>query len=117
MNKKSKLDLSDITKKIDLNNIVNSIKSIVNPGGGTPEADPEDALGVKMAQISILVQELAKNQEQQAKDLLKVNQLINELFQDLQRLRGETKTTDENDVNVQKPKPKKKPRSSKSSKE
>lgn len=112
MDKKSKIDLSELTKKIDLNQIVDSIKSLVTPGGGTPEVDPEDAIGVKLAQISILLQELAKNQEQQAKDFMKVNQLINGIYKDLQQFRQQSEEqTDE--TNASESKPKKKSRSSK----
>lgn len=82
-----KPDLSDITKKIDISGIMNSLKTMINPAGGTPDVDPSDAIGVKIAQISTLVQDMAKAQSEQAKELAKVNQLLNGLYQDLEALR------------------------------
>ena len=68
-----KPDLSDLTKKFDIGGIVDNIKSMVNPGGDTPDVDPNDALGIKIAQISVKIQDL--------------NKLLNAAFQDLEALR------------------------------
>jgi len=95
-----KPDFSELTKKLDVSGIVNSLKSMINPAGGTPDVDPSDAIGMKIAQVSTLVQEMAKVQAQQTKDLQKVNQLLNGLFQDLEALRHPPEQTSESKATV-----------------
>ncbi len=95
-----KPDLSDISKKFDINNIVSSIKSLLNPESATPEVDPDDAIGVKIAQLSLMMQQLAKSQAQQAKDFTAVNQLLNELYKDIETLRNLKPTPPKNDSDV-----------------
>lgn len=90
-----KPDFSDLTKKFDLNNIVGSIKSLINPTSGTPEVDPNDAIGLKIAQISVIAQQLSKVSEEQSKEFSKLNQILNGLYGDIERLRGECATKTE----------------------
>jgi len=82
-----KLDLSDLTSKFDLDKILGGIKSMINPEGDTPEVDPNDALGLKIAQLSALFQEMAKSHAQHAKDFSKANDILNGLFKDLEAVR------------------------------
>jgi len=79
-----KPDLSDFTKKFDFSGIVDNVRKMINPEGGTPNADPDDDVGVKLARISTLVQELQVAHEEQEKKLGKINQLVNALYEDLQ---------------------------------
>ena len=73
--------LTNLTKKFDLGGIVNSVKSIITPGGQTPTPqDPSDVLGNKMAELSLLLQDLAAAQSEQAKKLAEANQRLNEIF-------------------------------------
>ncbi len=83
-----KPDLSDLTKKIDIGGIVDNIKSMVNPGGGTPDVDPNDALGIKIAQISLKIQELVTAQAEHTKSLSEINKLLNAAFKDLEAVRA-----------------------------
>lgn len=80
--------MADVTNKFDVNGIINSIKSMINPAGNTPNPNPDDAIGVKIAQLSMLVQQLATAHAEQAKELSKVNKLLNELFKDIETLRN-----------------------------
>lgn len=73
-------------KKFDLQGILNNIKSMINPESNTPTPDPSDVIGMKIAELSILTQQLAKAHESHAKELTKVNQLLNQLFKDLEIL-------------------------------
>ena|SRR3989338_3667273 len=79
-----KPDLSsftNLTKKFDLGGIVNSVKSIITPTGQTPTPqNSSDVLGAKMAELSLLLQDLAAAQSEQAKKLTEANQRLNEIF-------------------------------------
>jgi hypothetical protein len=84
-----KPDLSELTKKFDLNSIVGGIKSLLNQAADVPipQVDPSDAIGTKLAQLSLMTQQMAKTHEQLAKDLVAASQLFNELYKDLEALR------------------------------
>lgn len=82
-----KPDFSELTKKFDLNSIVGGIKSLLNPEE-TPQVDPSDAIGTKIAQLSLMAQQMAKQHEQLAKDFSSANHLLNELYKDLEALRN-----------------------------
>lgn len=73
--------------KLDLQSIVNSVKSIISPEGVTPRVAEGDPIGVKIVQISTLLQNTANSQAQAAKDLTKINNLLNELYKDLEAFR------------------------------
>ena len=85
-----KPDFSELTKKFDFNSIVGGIKSLLNQESETPQADPSDAIGVKIAQLSLMTQQMAKTHEQLAKDFTSVSHLLNELYKDLEALRQQT---------------------------
>lgn len=82
-----KPDLSELTKKFDINSIVGGIKSLLNQEVETPQADPSDAIGTKLAQLSLMTQQMAKAHEQLAKDFAAATNLFNELYKDLEALR------------------------------
>ncbi len=73
--------------KFDLQGIVNSIKTIINPEGGAPNVTEGDPIGAKIVQISTLLQTTANAQAQAGKDLTKINTLLNDLYQDLEAFR------------------------------
>lgn len=108
-----KPELSDFTKKFDLNNLVGSIKSLISPTAGTPEVSPDDAIGLKIAQMSVIAQQLAKLTEEQSKEFSKLNGLLNGLYQDIERLRhpeptepaAKSETTATSEVVTEKTKP------------
>jgi len=83
-----KPDLSDLTSKFDLDKILGGIKSMINPEGESPEVDPNDALGLKIAQLSALFQEMAKSHAELAKEFAKANEILNGLFKDIESIRG-----------------------------
>ncbi len=72
--------------KFDLQSIVNSVKSIINPEA-TPNVAEGDPIGAKIVQISTLLQSVANSQEQSAKDLHRINSLLNDLYRDLEQFR------------------------------
>ncbi len=73
--------------KFDLQSIVNSVKSIINPEPTTPKVAEGDPIGTKVVQISTLLQNLTHTHAQAAKDLTEVNNLLNELYKDLEVFR------------------------------
>jgi len=82
-------DLSKL--KDSMGGIVGNIKSMMNPTGGTPNVDPDDALGVKIAQIGTLVKQMTDAQQEHVKNLNKVHELLNAAFQDIEALRNSVK--------------------------
>lgn len=79
----------DPLKKFDIQGIITGIKSMISPEANTPQVNPDDAIGVKIAELSTLVQQLASAQAEQVKELTQVNKLLNSLFNDIEALRKE----------------------------
>lgn len=77
--------------KDNVGGLVGSLKSMINPAGGTPNVDPDDTLGMKIAQLTTLIKQISDTQHTQVKNLNKVNELLNGAFQDIQKLREELK--------------------------
>ena len=86
-------DISGITSKIDLDKILDGIKSMINPENEgrkppTKKIDPNDALGMKITELSALLQEINKTHIKLSKDFLKVSDLLSELFRDIEAVRA-----------------------------
>ena len=77
-----------LSKKFDFQSILNNIKSMISLEGATPNPNPDDAIGMKIAELSVLTQRLIKAHEKQAKELTKMNLLLNDLFKDIETLRN-----------------------------
>lgn len=73
--------------KIDLQSIINSVKTVLSPDSATPNVSEGDPIGTKIVEISKLLQGVASSQAQSAKDLGKINGLLNNLYQDLEAFR------------------------------
>ncbi|AAO90058.1 hypothetical protein [Coxiella burnetii] len=80
--------MSNSGKKFDFQGVLNNIKSMISPESNTPSPDPSDAIGMKIAELSVLAQQLTKSHEEQAKELANVNRLLNDLFKDLEAFRN-----------------------------
>ena len=93
--------MADALKKFDIQGIITSIKSMISPEGNTPSVNPDDAIGMKIVELSTCVQELANAQAEHVKELTRVNKLLNELFKDIEALRkAHAPTAATNDVPV-----------------
>lgn len=90
-----KPDLSELTKKFDLNSLVGGIKSLLNPESEVPQVDPSDAIGAKIAQLSLMMDQMSKIQKQQSRELANASQLLNDLYKDLEALRNSISKPDE----------------------
>lgn len=82
----SKFDFNKL--KDNVGGLVGSLKSMINPTGGTPTVDPDDALGLKIAQVTTLLKQMSDAQQEHIKNLNKVSELLNGTFQDIQTLRN-----------------------------
>ncbi|OGT33799.1 MAG: hypothetical protein A3C44_05220 [Gammaproteobacteria bacterium RIFCSPHIGHO2_02_FULL_39_13] len=85
----NKFDLNKL--KDNMGGLMDSLKSMINPAGGTPTVDPDDALGLKIAQLTTLIKEITDAQQEQIKKLNKINELLNGIFQAVQTLRDSVK--------------------------
>lgn len=85
----SKFDLNKL--KGNMGELVGSLKSMINPTGATPNVDPDDALGLKIAKITTLIKQLSDAQQEQVKNLNQCNALLNAAFQDIEALRNSIK--------------------------
>ena len=74
------INFSDLAKKMDIQGLVKNVKSMVSPSGQTPQpTDSNDVVGIKMAELSLALQELSKTYADQAKKLDHANALLNEV--------------------------------------
>ena len=84
------IDFSKL-KKLDVSGLVGDLKAMINPAGSTPEVDPDDDLGLKIAEVTTLVTQMVSDQEAHIKNLKHMNELLNIAFQDIKKLRDEVK--------------------------
>lgn len=85
----------DMTKlKENMGGLVDSLKTMIDPAGKVPNVNPNDALGMKIAQIATLVKQMSDAQQEHVKSLSKLNELLNAAFQDIEALRNQSKTSD-----------------------
>lgn len=85
----NKFDLNKL--KDNVGGLVGSLKSMINPTGSTPNVDPDDALGLKIAKITTLIKQIADAQQEQVKNLNQCNELLNGAFHDIEALRNSIK--------------------------
>ena len=78
----SKFDLNKL--KESAGGLMGSLKSMMSPAGGTPNVNPDDALGLKIAQLTTLVKQTTDAQQE-------INKLLNALFQDIEAFRAQMK--------------------------
>lgn len=97
----SKFDLSKL--KDNVGDIVGSLKSMINPTGATPTVDPDDALGLKIAKLTMMVKQLSDTQQEHVKKLNECNALLNGIFQDIEALRNSVKTQKAASSSTEKP--------------
>ena len=82
----------DLTKlKDNVEGIVGSLKTMINPAGAVPNVNPDDALGMKVAQVSTLVKQITDAQQEQVKNLAKLSDMLTGAFKDIEALRAECK--------------------------
>lgn len=87
-----KPDLNKLKNKFDFNSILDNLKSMINPAAGTPDVDPDDDLGVKIAQASVLLKEMVQHEHEHVKNMNQLNELLNAIYLDVDALRKEVQT-------------------------
>lgn len=85
----NKFDLNKL--KDNVGGLVGSLKSMINPTGSTPNVDPDDALGLKIAKITTLIKQMSDAQQEHVKNLNQCNELLNGAFHDIEALRNSIK--------------------------
>ena len=91
--------MSASSKKFDFQRILNNIKLMISPEGVAINPDPDDAIGMKVAELNVLTQRLIKVHEEQAEELAKINLLLSGLFRDIETLRNPLES--EKDVRIE----------------
>ena len=86
----NKFDLSKL--KENVGGLMGSIKSMINPSSAVPTVNPDDALGLKIAEIATMSKQLTDAQQEQTKKLQQLNELVNDAFQDIEALRNQAKS-------------------------
>ena len=82
-------DLKDLAGKFNLSKIMNNIAGVVDSNSKISDVDPSDSIGKKIADISETVQEMHKSHQEHTQNLARVDQLLKDLFLDLQSLRAQ----------------------------
>lgn len=84
-----KNDFSDLTRRLKLSGFVDNVKSIISPTGSTPDPEEGDKIGHQLAELSLLIQDMAQVNAEQTKRMSDINKLFNEMFEELKAEREE----------------------------
>ncbi len=88
-------DFSELTKKFDIQGLVDSVKSAV---GSTPPKAPEgDEVAAKFVEVITLMQNLATSQAEQGKAISTIHSKLNALYKDTQLLKVISATSSKKD--------------------
>ena len=82
-----KPDVKGIAGKFSLSKIMNNIAEVVDSNSKISDVDPSDSIGKKIQDIDNTVQEMHQSQQEHTNNLARVDQLLKDLYQDLQALR------------------------------
>lgn len=88
-------DLSELSKKLDIQGIVDSVKSAISSGPSISKPPTGDELAAKFAELNELVQNLARVNAEQAQAIAKVNGRISGLYRDMLALRAPVESPSE----------------------
>jgi len=86
--------MADLKSKLDIQNILGNIKTMISPTANTPNPDAKDVLGMKLAELSLLVQGVQTIYAEQGKQLAKINKLFNEVYHEIEVQRHTEKTAE-----------------------
>lgn len=76
-------DFNELTKKLDLDGLVSSVKSMINPEESALQPKEGDKVGELIAECSELTQEMAQQHAELAKNLKTLHSKLNKLFKEL----------------------------------
>lgn len=87
-------DFGGLTKKLDIQSLMDTVKSAVSGTGGAPPKPPEgDEVAARFVEVITLMQNLSTQQSEQAKAISTIHTKLNALYKDMQALRGANATT------------------------
>lgn len=87
-------DFSELSKKLDLQGLLDSVKSAVSGIGTPPKAPEGDEVAAKFVEVITLVQTLITTHAEQAKTIASVHQKLNSLYKDIQAIQQGTSATE-----------------------
>lgn len=77
-------DLGKLAGKLDLQTLMNNVKSLINPDTKIPEPPAGDPIAAKLAEISVLTHQISEAHHQLRSTIEKLNTKISLLYRDLQ---------------------------------
>jgi hypothetical protein len=80
MSKKKDFDISSITKKFNLDGIMDNVKSIISPTSITIDAEDGDQVGALLAHMNELVKECAVEHEKQEQRLGQISKTSAQIY-------------------------------------
>ncbi len=78
--------MSTDNSKFDLQGLIGNFKTMINPTANTPDPNPGDVVGIMIAELSIMVQQLQAAHVEQGKQLGKINRMFNDLYKHLEEV-------------------------------
>lgn len=85
-------DFSELTKKLNVQGLVDSVKSAV---GGTPPKAPEgDEVAARFVEVMNMVQDLNKAHAEHEKAVVAIHNKLNAIYKDVQLLRHPAGSTE-----------------------
>lgn len=89
-------DFGSFTKKLDIQGLVDSVKSAVTSAGGPAKAPEGDEIAAKFVELITLTQTLSNQHAEQAKTMSMVYSKLSALYKDVQAFKGAAATPVEN---------------------
>jgi hypothetical protein len=90
MSKKMDFDISSITKKLNLSDIVDNVKSIISPTSITIDAKEGDQVGALLSHLNELVSQVAIEHEKQEQRLGQISKTSAQIYALLQKDTAQT---------------------------
>lgn len=83
----SKFDFNKLSEKLNLNKVMENVKSIIQPDSIIPKNLEGDPIAAKLTLLRECMENLTDSMEKQQGEIAKINVLINSLYQDLSALK------------------------------
>ena len=93
----SKFDLSKLTEKLDMQTIIDNVKSVINPGSVIPDEGDGDPVVTAFVELHKSMKNIAETQAQQAQEISKLNNMLAALYNKLKDDKVINFGLDEND--------------------
>lgn len=81
-------NFSKLAEKLDLQGIMQNVKSVINPGSVIPEHLEGDPVVAKLALIHSAMQTVKQLHDQQEQEITKINTIIASIYKDIEGKQG-----------------------------